>query len=73
MKQLDRPLTDTEIDWLARMLLMLAELPADRRIAITALACKIGFIDDESWRYKMLRLKAGLEKTWPVSASPLGG
>jgi hypothetical protein len=60
MKQLERPLSDDEIDWLARMLLMFAEIPSERRIALTAMACKIGFINNDDHRYETVRREVGL-------------
>lgn len=56
----DRPLTDEEVRWLARCLILVMELPDDRMRAIEliALVLKVAFFDSEDPRYRELRQAA---------------
>lgn len=62
MKQPNRnPLTDAEIEWLARLLVLLAEQPETRRcIRLLALGFKVGLMESNDWRYHQIRHVVGL-------------
>lgn len=62
MGQLARdPLTDDEIDWLARLLVLLAERPDHKRcIKLLAIGFKVGLMESNDWRYHQLRHVVGL-------------